>query len=117
VNTPRLTAGCPRDSATIAVSVEPGSSACHDCLVQGSAVSTRRRLGAAAIVLLGFLTAVSVAKAAPTASLVKDINFGAATSNPADLTDLKGTLYFAATDPQHGRELGSRMAPPPGQDS
>ena len=37
--------------------------------------------------------------------LVKDINTGSIGSNPSYLTDVNGTLFFAADDGAHGREL------------
>ncbi|MBI4580376.1 MAG: hypothetical protein HY718_11780, partial [Planctomycetes bacterium] len=39
------------------------------------------------------------------AVLVKDINPGAASSNPADFANFDGTLVFTADDGTHGREL------------
>ncbi|NJO01409.1 MAG: hypothetical protein HC880_06715 [Bacteroidia bacterium] len=40
-----------------------------------------------------------------TATLVRDINTGTAAANPHHLTDVNGTLYFAATTPLEGLEL------------
>lgn len=37
--------------------------------------------------------------------MVKDINFGGGYSNPNNLTDVKGKLYFTADDGVHGSEL------------
>jgi ELWxxDGT repeat protein len=41
----------------------------------------------------------------PSASLVADLNPGAASSSPSSLTDVNGTLFFTATDGVHGYEL------------
>jgi ELWxxDGT repeat protein len=41
----------------------------------------------------------------PSAMLVKDINPGAADSNPRYLSDINHTLFFGADDVVHGREL------------
>ena len=45
---------------------------------------------------------------------VKDINPGTANSSPANLTNVGGTLYFAATDGANGAELWKRSDDPPG---
>ena len=37
--------------------------------------------------------------------LVRDIHAGSHGSSPTQLTDLGGTLYFAARDGVHGKEL------------
>jgi ELWxxDGT repeat protein len=37
--------------------------------------------------------------------LVQDINPGAGSSSPSNLTNVKGTLYFRAYDGSHGFEL------------
>ena len=41
----------------------------------------------------------------PSAVLVKDINPGSAGSNPLFMADINRTLFFAADDGAHGREL------------
>jgi uncharacterized delta-60 repeat protein len=38
-------------------------------------------------------------------SMIKDLNVGTDSSNPSDLLDVSGTLYFAASDASTGREL------------
>ena len=37
--------------------------------------------------------------------LVADINSGSGSSNPTDLTNISGTLFFTANDGTHGNEL------------
>jgi ELWxxDGT repeat protein len=64
------------------------------------------RLGrASAIVFTASLAIATSAHAAPTATLVKDINPGSAISNPEDLTAVAGRVYFRACGPPAGCEL------------
>jgi ELWxxDGT repeat protein len=43
-------------------------------------------------------------------ALVADVNLDTAGSDPGELTEFKGDLYFAASDPVHGRELWKRSS-------
>jgi ELWxxDGT repeat protein len=58
-----------------------------------------------AVILIGALAVAASALAAPTATLVKDIRPGGASSGPSSLANVAGTLFFRATDPTHGAEL------------
>ncbi len=62
------------------------------------------RLGAVAISAAMVLMFAAPAKAGGAPMLVRDINPGGS-SNPTGLTNVGGTLFFAATDGSHGREL------------
>src|SRR5206468_653294 len=41
----------------------------------------------------------------PSASLIKDINFGYPTAAPHDFTNVNGVAFFSANDGTHGYEL------------
>ena len=62
-----------------------------------------RSLVTACVLVAGLLLAIS-AFAATHAKLVKDINPGAS-SEPDELANVSGTLFFSAYDPDHGVEL------------
>jgi hypothetical protein len=49
--------------------------------------------------------AASLATAGLAPQLLKDINASAAITNPGGLVAVGSTLFFAATDLQHGTEL------------
>jgi ELWxxDGT repeat protein len=57
------------------------------------------------IFLMALMSMVSAQAAGP-AFRVKDIFPGSNTSNPGKFTPMGNKLFFAATDPTHGDELG-----------
>src|SRR5919108_171919 len=58
-----------------------------------------------AVGLIGALAVVASALAIPTATLVKDINAGSASSGPGSFANVAGTAFFSADDGTHGYEL------------
>src|SRR6187401_1362450 len=60
---------------------------------------------ALAAVLLASLATATAARAAPTATLVKDINPGSADSDPSAFGQLGGIAFFGANDGVHGSDL------------
>ena len=58
-----------------------------------------------AIGLIGGLAIAASALAAPTATLVKNINPGSGDSHAQYMTNVAGTVFFAANDGTHGYEL------------
>src|SRR3954465_5813305 len=72
--------------------------------------------GAAVLVLtwVALLFTASISEAAPSAALVKDIFPGTTGSAAASLTNVDGTLYFAANDGSAGVELWKSDGTPAG---
>jgi ELWxxDGT repeat protein len=64
-----------------------------------------RSLRAAVIVLVWVALLPLPARASTSPALLKDLNEIGVGSNPTGMTSSGGMVYFAATDPDHGREL------------
>jgi ELWxxDGT repeat protein len=64
----------------------------------------RSRVGLSVFVVAGLMFLMAGDGRAQDAHLVKNIN-SVGSSNPQSLTDVNGTLYFAATDATNGTEL------------
>ena len=65
----------------------------------------KRSVTLQATVILGLLVLPAATRAQGPAYLVKDINVVGMGSHPANLTDVNGTLFFAADDGVHGPKL------------
>jgi ELWxxDGT repeat protein len=87
-----------------------GSPGCRRCGVGGRAVVGTRLLVGLSTADLGTELWETDGTEAGT-RLVRDINPGAAHSNPQSLTPVGGTLYFTATDGTHGVELWKTTPP------
>src|SRR4051794_4235584 len=82
--------------------------------VWGRIEGAKRAAMILALVWVGVLFTAPIAEAAPSAALVKDIFPGTSGSGAGSLTDVDGTLYFAANDGSSGLELWRSDGTPAG---